>query len=153
MVSNSDPSIAPGDMATTGGIGEHVYVKFSMVKFTSGQADIETTGCHELVHAYFRKWMSARDYDKVPRWFREGSAVYLSGQLQEKINMMMFRDSHSWQQVMTSFNGLEGPHSYFDYLEYAFAFDFLDSKKPGTVVEVLKDVMNGVEVYQAIQKT
>lgn len=150
IVTTVDTSIGSGDMASTSGSTDNVKIKFSLVKFLTGQTQAETTVCHELIHAYFRKWMSESNYAALPRWAREGSAVYLANQIGEKERTFLFRDSMNLDRLPELFNGLEGKHSFLDYLEDALAFEYLDTLGSGIVIKILTQVMNGKLIYEAI---
>ena len=150
---SSDSTMGGSDMASTSGNADNLSIKFSLVKFLTAQTQAETTVCHELVHAYFRKWMSESNYASMPKWAREGSAVYLSNQIEEKEKAFLFRDSMSIDHLLDLFNGLEGAHSFLDYLEDALAFEYLDTLSSGTVVKVLAQVMNGKSIYDAISSS
>ncbi|MEK6624645.1 MAG: hypothetical protein AABY86_06745, partial [Bdellovibrionota bacterium] len=123
---------------------------FSPYPFLSGQADLETTVCHETVHAYFRKHMSFGTYANLPKWAREGSAVYLVNQLPHKERRALYRQ---WSgQKEAHLNGLEGPHNLEDYYEDAMAFAFLHDKFAADQ-RVLSLVLEGKEIYDAIEQS
>jgi hypothetical protein len=140
------------EQACTGGNADSVYIEYVMERFLSGYAKVETTGCHELVHAYMRHFMSASAYRALPRWAREGSAVYLSRQLNEKLNELILRTEGEYKTAGQYVNGLEGEHGFRDYFEDALAFSFLDSIKSGAVQAVLRSVLEGVPIYAAIER-
>ena len=127
-----------------------VGMSFSPYPFLSGQADLETTVCHETVHAYFRKHMSFGTYGRLPKWAREGSAVYLMNQLAHKERRALYRQWSGEKEALL--NGLEGPHNLEDYYEDALAYTFLHDKYAADH-RVLSLVLEGKEIYEAIEQS
>ncbi|MBI2519784.1 MAG: hypothetical protein HYV97_05190 [Bdellovibrio sp.] len=126
-----------------------VGMLFNPYPFLSGHTDLETTVCHETVHAYFRKHMSFGTYFRLPKWAREGSAVYLVNQLSHKERRALYRQ---WSgERNAQLNGLEGAHSLEDYFEDALAFTFLDEKY-SAVQRVLSLVLEGKDIFEAIEQ-
>ncbi len=135
------------DVAATHG---HFLVRmnFDPYPLINGNADLKSTVCHESVHAYFRHHMSLLRYLRFPRWAREGSAVYLSGQLREKEYRALFRSFANGAMVI---NGLEDKHTLEDLFEDGLAFNFLQEDGQAAV-SILRQVLVGKELYDAIKE-
>lgn len=131
----------------TGGSQHSLFIELQAQPFISGAQDLQLTVCHEAVHAYFRKQMTGTNYGKLPRWAREGVAVYLAGQLDSKVASHLYRNL---ENPLKKIDGLEGAHSLEDYFEDGLAFELLDLKHRA-LLPVLTAVLNGADLYEAIQ--
>jgi TolA-binding protein len=90
-------------------------------------ADLATGMTHELTHALMRA--TCPNYRMVPKWIREGMAVYLAGQGPGRITSLLTRPKYAGAPVKL-LNGLEGfggKHTLDDYVEDYLAMVYLDS--------------------------
>ncbi len=143
------------EVASTSGAGNNISIDFQLELFLDGAANVETTGCHEIVHAYFRRYMNSARYSDLPKWAREGMAVYLSDQTQEKLQQFFSAKLENFVDYSRALNGLEGPHTLNDYLEDALAFESMNQLAPegDGAQKVLEKVLVGVSIEQAIEST
>lgn len=135
--------------ACTSALGrDNITIELRAQHFTSGMLDLPTVVCHEATHAYFQRFSAGASYRALPKWAREGIAVYLSGELSSKMTVGVLRYlRHPLRQI----DGLENlKHSFADYLEDALAFEFLD-QDPMKLTQVLLQILSGTSVFQAIE--
>ena len=104
---------------------------------------------HEMTHAVMREMLGRDKYVALPRWFREGTAVYCAEQGEERIDFVF---SSFWGQGLDKLiNGLDGKHGYMDYPEDYLAFRYLEEQYGvETVKEVIANVMEGRPYREAI---
>ncbi|HAZ14098.1 MAG: hypothetical protein A2X86_02970 [Bdellovibrionales bacterium GWA2_49_15] len=137
------------DSAATRG---HFFIRmnFDPYPFLSGNLDLKTAVCHESVHAYFRYQLSFFKYVRLPRWAREGSAVYLSGQLAQTEYRALYRAFVNGAPVI---NGLdEGKHNNDERFEDALAFQFFQQDSEAAI-SVLQQVLEGKNIYEAVTES
>lgn len=87
--------------------------------------DPESTLAHELVHCLQNEKWGARGDVVQPHWVREGMAVYLSGQFDERARALAAhagREPVPTDAVSRLVNGLGGRHGLRDYAEDGAAF-------------------------------
>jgi len=87
--------------------------------------DPESTLAHELVHCLQKQRWGARGDVAYPHWVREGMAVYLSGQFDERARALAAhagREPVPTDAVSRLVNGLGGRHGLQDYAEDGAAF-------------------------------
>lgn len=128
-------------------------VTFLVEPILSGQAPFERTLLHELCHAVMRQQMGGH-YAKVPPWVREGVAVWVAGQLEEKTDQAIAAKLAAGQDPLTLINGLESKaHGLDDYPEDALFFRYLEETY-GTerVVEVIQRLFEGARVRDALER-
>ncbi len=70
---------------------------------------------HELVHAYILSSLGEKDFDKLPKWFHEGAALYLTNAKEQYENYPV----PGLREVSTSPD---------EYKEYQQVFQFLEQK-------------------------
>jgi hypothetical protein len=134
-----------------------IGIKLKILPFINGTTNFEKTLCHEIVHAYYRYHMSYFKYAKVPRWLREGSAVYLAQQTFEKEKVFMLKHANP---ATFQFNGLEGQHTFEDYYEDALSFHAMDARdsqrgadKFLTLILAGKSVEDSLKTLWSLDKT
>lgn len=104
---------------------------------------------HELKHAAFRDVMGQRYLD-LPRWVREGLAVYGAEQFEDRLAAIIGGEVFSGKDPRRVLDGIDDPdHDTSDYLEDAAAFMWLESRKKGGVHEFCKRLLKG-EDYQKL---
>ncbi|MDZ7816733.1 MAG: hypothetical protein U5N86_12315 [Planctomycetota bacterium] len=115
----------------------------------NGMMDPQKELTHEMTHAVMRELLGRDKYISLPRWFREGTAVYCAEQGDERIDFVF---SSFWDQGLdTLVNGLDGEHGYMDYPEDYLAFRYLEEMYGvPTVKEVIANVMEGRPYREAI---
>jgi len=87
--------------------------------------ELEATLAHELVHCLQKKRWGTRGEMRYPAWVREGMAVYLAGQFEERARALAAyagREGAPADAVTRIVNGLDGRHGLHDYAEDGAAF-------------------------------
>lgn len=125
---------------------------FQMEAYKHGAEAPGTDLTHELTHALMREALGITRYDGVPKWFREGTAVYAASQGPRKMLYELIRKKLDPAALV---NGLDGPHDVSDYPEDELAIRHMIEAhgpevllrlmaalkaKEGTFVEVLAEV-------------
>ena len=88
--------------------------------------DIKTEILHEMTHAVLRGLLKER-HKPVPKWVREGLAVWVARQGREKMVVNLASRLHEHRPAAALLNGLESPHQVKDYAEDFLAMDYLVS--------------------------
>ncbi|MGH7162046.1 MAG: hypothetical protein ACREID_01075, partial [Planctomycetota bacterium] len=89
-----------------------------------GAYDLDATLVHELYHCVQRRKLGRR-HEAAPRWAREGSALYVAGQADDKAYALAAHvgvDPRIEDPVGRLVNGLDGAHTLLDYFEDVAAF-------------------------------
>jgi TolA-binding protein len=98
---------------------------------------------HEMKHAGFRGWMG-QVYLGLPRWVREGLAVYGAEQVRSRVDSILGNEVFAGSDPMKVLDGIDDPdHDFNDYLEDALAFEWLESLKEGNVHAYCKGLIAG----------
>ena len=118
-----------------------VKIRFYVEYFVNGLGRPESTFRHEMIHAVMRLDLAREKYSKVPKWLREGIAVFGANQVQDKL-------WHELSQAKTAaqpdrlIDGLEdSDHNLSDYVEDGLAAAIL--KLP-----VLEEALRNGKTYK-----
>lgn len=104
---------------------------------------------HELKHASFRDVMG-QAYLDLPKWVREGLAVYGAEQFEDRLAAIIGGEVFSGKDPRRVLDGIDdADHDTSDYLEDAAAFVWLESRKKGSVHEFCRRLLKG-EDYQKL---
>ena len=128
-----------------------VRIRYYVEYFRNGLGTPESTLRHEMVHAVMRLALGNEKYRTVPKWFREGTAVFIAGQMDEKFNTGVMQPETA-RQPGKMVDGLEDDdHGLDDYWEDAMAIVFL-SERPmrSPISEVLTGMREGKDFKDAI---
>jgi len=98
-------------------------IRFFMEYFKNGQADLSKKVIHEMVHAVMRESMSRAEYLRIPKWVREGTAVYLAGQEEARIRHIL--SLHAEGNPFSVVKDLGARHSSVDYARDALLFHYM----------------------------
>lgn len=102
--------------------------EIGLERLVVGCLDIDRTLTHELTHAVMRQAMGDR-YGELPRWFREGAAVWAAGQLEAKVRLEVARRIMRGQEPASVLDGLAGERiDGSNYLDEGFVFDLLQRR-------------------------
>lgn len=113
--------------------------------------DIEKKLIHELTHAVMRDAMR-ENYRLLPRWFREGIAVWSASQIESKKKYLVSGSVFIDKKPLLLINGLEGKHTLDDYLEDGLFFEYIESQYGHAAVKsVVQLVIEGVSYQQALE--
>ena len=128
-----------------------VRIRFYVEYFANGLGTPESTLRHEMVHAVMRLDLGNEKYGKLPKWFREGIAVFIAGQLPDKFAHGMSQATVA-KDPETLLDGLEdADHTLADYWEDAMAIVNLSSlPMRGPLWKVIDHVRDGMDYKEAI---
>lgn len=116
----------------------------------SGRHDLPTELAHEMVHAVMRQRMSEEAYGAVPKWAREGLAVWCAKQTGDRF-LARLVSAKAFRDPERVFPGIDrGEHGFDRYAEYGAAFDHLaaaDAAAPGRFAGLL---LSGVAAAEAV---
>ncbi len=129
-----------------------VKIRFYVEYFANGLGTPESTLRHEMVHAVMRLDLGNEKYGKLPKWLREGIAVFIAGQMPEKFSHGMMQPSVA-KDPETLLDGLEdADHDLTDYWEDAMAIVTLSSlPMRGPLWKVIDHVRDGKDYKLAIE--
>jgi predicted negative regulator of RcsB-dependent stress response len=93
--------------------------------------DLEKTLIHELYHCVQRERLGEGAHLRTPKWVREGCALYVAGQLEERTLILAgyvgANPRHS-DPLGRLVNGLGGRHTLDDYVEDVCAFQSVEER-------------------------
>lgn len=101
-----------------------VGVVLTVEYFLNGDADLETILTHELVHAIQRERLEPETYSAIPRWAREGLAIYGAGEGDWHLEYAVGRHFDDLDKVLTGLGNTENPYEGYPY--YALAIRYLE---------------------------
>lgn len=113
------------------------------------EEDFKSRVIHELKHAAFRGVMG-QGYLNLPKWVREGLAVYGARQTEDRAYALMSNEAFAGQEPRRVLDGIDDPdHDVSDYIEDAMAFVWLEARKKGAVHTFCKRLCAG-EAYDKL---
>ena len=128
--------------------GESMVIQLFNEYIMMNMVDTQEELNHEITHAVMRELLGKESYTRLPKWFREGTAVYCASQGKSKMDVIF---SSAFNTDMNKFiNGLEGKHSFSDYAEDYLAFDYIEKEHSiDKLKEIVRRVVFEKETYQA----
>lgn len=93
---------------------------------------------HEYVHAILRQNMQAEHYKPLPKWFKEGLAVYIAGQHLDKLWVALARN---WQNPESMYEGLEDRSTAGPYLIGSWWFTALEKNYGPDTTQLFLDAL------------
>ncbi|MCB9893581.1 MAG: tetratricopeptide repeat protein [Planctomycetes bacterium] len=116
------------------------------------EEDFRSRVTHELKHAAFRDVMGA-GYLDLPKWVREGLAVYGAEQFEDRLAALVGGETFSGRDPRKLLDGIaDADHNTNDYLEDAAAFMWLESVKKGSVHEFCRRLLQGEDCNELFAK-
>ncbi len=114
----------------------------------TGQADPLQEMTHEFVHAIHREHVPRETYVAVPRWVREGLAVYAAGQGPARIRYLL--QDRIGEGPDSLVQGLEeGSHGLEDYAEDYLAFQYIEDEHGVAALRAIaRDIVHGRGDYR-----
>ena len=107
------------------------------------EEDFRSRVTHELKHAAFRDVMGV-GYLDLPKWVREGLAVYGAEQFEDRLAALVGGETFSGRDPRQLLDGIaDADHNTNDYLEDAAAFMWLESVSKGAVARFCKRLLKG----------
>lgn len=106
-------------------------------------SDFRSRVTHELKHAAFRGVMG-QSYLNLPKWVREGLAVYGARQTDDRVCAVLGGRVFSGKDPRGVLDGIDdADHTSDDYVEDALAFAWLEKRKTGAVAAFCKRLLAG----------
>lgn len=133
------------------------YKPFMRITFYSEHVvlspdDFKSRVCHELKHAAFRTRMG-QTYLNLPKWVKEGLAVYGSKQLQDRQCAILGTAFFGGRKTQDLIDGIDdNDRDFNDYLEDALAFEWLNKQNPKGVQQFCNALLNGTDYQSAFAK-
>ncbi|MBN2496512.1 MAG: tetratricopeptide repeat protein [Deltaproteobacteria bacterium] len=125
-------------------------VTLSAEQFVIGVMDLESTLTHEYVHCAMRERLGERRYRALPRWVREGAAVWAAGQLDElgrNLVARAFMERTDPERLLSIC--LREPD---EYMRDALTFAYLEHEHGADAVRrLIADWSNGAGVEDALR--
>jgi len=144
-----------GERAVTTTVGRKNKPWMVMTFYTEfvvlDEEDHHSRVIHELKHAGFRGIMGQKYLD-LPKWIREGLAVYGAGQLPERMPLILSNEVFGSRDPVAVLDGIDEPdkdHNTIDYLEDALFFEWLDAACKGGTAAFCRRLVKG-EDYKTI---
>lgn len=117
------------------------YAEFVMLD----EQDYRSRVIHEFKHAAFRGLMGQRYLD-LPKWVKEGLAVYGSGQLPDRLPQILSNEAFGLKDPLKLLDGIDErdkDHTTNDYLEDALFFEWLDGAFKGATAIFCQRLLKG----------
>lgn len=107
---------------------------------------------HEMAHAVMRERMDRDDYAAMPRWLREGLALWAAGQVESRILVISGGASARNSQAKL-FAGLEaGIHTLDRYAEDVLAIEYIAQKQGNKRIKrLVRLLIDGVPPHKAVE--
>jgi TolA-binding protein len=133
--------------------GDIMLVTVSAEQFMLGIIDFEDLLVHEFIHTVMWDNMGDQAYKDLPKWIREGIAVWGAGQLSEIArniiaSALMQKESAAWvvEELTTMYNSND------QYFSGAIMLDAIEKKYgSGTVKAIIKDICQNENYVQAMK--
>ncbi len=109
-----------------GSQGEFQRIYFYLEYLKNGQADLEEKLLHEMSHAIMRELMPADAYLRIPQWVREGTAVYMAGQENARVQHILGLKAE--ENPFSMVQDFKARHTMNDYARDCLAFRHLVEK-------------------------
>jgi hypothetical protein len=118
--------------------------------------DLSRTLVHELYHCLQRELLGEEHF-RVPKWVREGSAIFVAGQADERIRLLAAqagRRRDLADPLGFLVDGLDGRHTSDDYAEDVAAFEWVEEKwGRERLLAFLRKLLETSDVDAAIEET
>lgn len=107
---------------------------------------------HEMAHAVMRERMIRNDYAALPRWLREGLALWAAGQVESRIQVAA-KSIDGRKSQASLFAGLEtGTHTIDRYAEDVLAIEYIAGRQGNKRIKRLVGMLvNGVHPHKAVE--
>jgi tetratricopeptide (TPR) repeat protein len=108
-------------------IGDVTLVTISSEQLMLGVMDIDASLVHEFTHGAMRQQMGLRNYQALPKWIREGIAVWGAGQLQERARNVIaaaYLEERDPVSVVHQLDNMRNSSD--DYLVDAILFEYIE---------------------------
>jgi hypothetical protein len=134
--------------------GQVHLITLSTEQLMLGVMDVDASLVHESIHCIMRERMGDRQYRALPKWIREGIAVWGAGQLPERARNVVataFLERRDPETILERVGQLDGPPDY--YMMVALAFEYISHNHGEQAVRsLIADVVEGVRPSDAFEK-
>ena len=139
-------------VAFSGGDGElRVVIQLATEFIMNESFDLRTEVIHEMVHAVMCERMGQKTYATVPKWLREGLALWVAGQGERRIDRIvrqrMFAADSSWMMPGLGRCGHDASRYAEDYLAVAMLADEVGDH---AVVDLVARLVSGESAFDAL---
>lgn len=101
-------------------------IVFFVEHYFAGEYSLQKKITHELVHAVMRKKLNEEKYSALPKWFREGAALYIAGQGDDRIKFLCSVYVYNLPAMVKGLSKTTG--GFGEYAEFYLAFKYIESK-------------------------
>ncbi len=141
-------------------VGDVHLVTLSAEQFVMGVMDVHDSLVHEFIHCVMREKMGDRAYLSVPKWIREGVAVWGAGQLRElskNVIADVFLANHDVLSVQHEFERLLSKRGNYlkhgNYLMNALLFEYIQVNHGEDAVRFLiAEIVAGRDFIRAFER-
>jgi hypothetical protein len=148
-----DPSGAWADARTENG---RQVLALKTEYLVLGAHDLDKTLVHELFHCLHRARLGVKDYRRLPEWVREGAALWVAGQGEERARVLaafVGRDPRVDDPLSRLVDGLGGQHGFLDYYEDVAAFEAAEERHgKDSVRRLLLELLETADVAKAVRE-
>lgn len=117
----------------------------------NGTHDLRETVIHELTHAVMRLRMKRDDYARVPRWLREGIALWVAGQIESRVRALLRAPEYAAQPAGLLAGLDDKGGGLVRYGEYGLAIEYLvKAKGPAVIAELVARLERGEDARKAV---
>lgn len=129
-----------------------VLVRLHAEFLLRGSYDLREEVTHELTHAVMRARMNPASYRKVPRWLREGLALWVAGQGETRVrSILRLIDSRKLSVLVPGLD--QGKHDFLRYAEDYLAIEFLVKKKGKSAPKkIVQGLLTGRPAVQVVSR-
>ncbi len=110
-------------VTATGPQGEFQRIHLFLEYLKNGQADPAEKLLHEMSHAIMRELMPQDAYLRIPQWVREGTAVYMAGQEDDRVQHILGLKAED--NPFSLIQDLKAKHASNDYARDSLVFHYL----------------------------
>ncbi|HUU00249.1 MAG TPA: hypothetical protein VM425_02275 [Myxococcota bacterium] len=153
LVDADRPHFGASIRTVRGQSGRVNLISLSSEQLVSGVMDIQASLAHEFIHGVMREMMGSERYYAMPRWIREGFAVWGAGQLRERCKNLVaasFLDNLDARALVCEVGRSRYPAD--EYLTDAMLFEYV-SQNHGTnaIKSLLAELMAGHDYTSAFE--
>gem|GEM_PF-1819913 len=134
--------------------GDLHLVTLSAEQFVMGVMNVHDSLVHEFIHCVMREKMGDRPYLAIPKWIREGIAVWGAGQLSELSRNVIadaFLANRDVLSVRREFERLLDKRG--NYLMDALLFEYIEvNHGEDSVRFLISEIVAGVEFIEAFER-
>ncbi len=132
-------------------VGTRSLVTLSARQVSLGVMDLKRVLTHEFCHCLMRHHMGEHAYHRLPGWVREGVAVWVGAQIEERAQDLVaqaFMRRQPSEQVLANLTEERDP-----YLWYAFSFELLEWQVgQAGLRDLIADLVAGRDLQETLEQ-